>query len=171
MQTSPKVVQGTVAHGRAILCVKPLAEGEAVFDLTGRVVTEPSIYTLQIDAGVHLVPGDAAWAMMNHSCAPNCVIDIGRRRVLALRAIAPGEELTFNYLTTEWDMASPFPCRCGAAHCPGMIRGYRFLGAAQREAIGSHVARYLLRLAVSDSGTDAVSGKGGERRADSATQV
>ncbi len=171
MQTSPKIVQGTVAHGRAILCVKPLASGEMVFDLTGRIVPEPSMYTLQIDAGVHLAPGDAAWAMMNHSCAPNCAIDIGRRRVLALRAIVPGEELTFNYLTTEWDMASPFPCTCGAAHCPGMIRGYRFLGAAQRDAIDANAAPFLLRLAGSEAGNDAMSGKDSGRTVDSTTPV
>lgn len=152
MRSSPKVRQGVVAHGRAILCVQTLEAGETVFELAGRVVARPAMHTLQIDEAAHLAPDDAAWAMLNHSCAPNCVIDFEHRRVAACRVIQPGEELTFNYLSTEWEMASPFPCACGAAHCPGMIRGFRFLDAARREALGAVAAPYLLRLAAREAG-------------------
>ena len=150
MTISPKLRLGAVAHGRAVVCIQAVAEGEAVFDLTGRIVSAPTMHTLQIAEGVHLEPDAASWAMINHSCLPNCVIDIGLRRVVACRAIAPDEELTFNYLTTEWEMAAPFSCGCGAAHCPGIIRGYRFLNAAQRVAIRATTAPYLLRLALRD---------------------
>lgn len=152
MTISPKLRLGAVAHGRAVVCTQAVSEGEAVFDLTGRIVSAPAMHTLQIAEGVHLEPDAASWAMINHSCLPNCVIDIERRRVVACRAIAPDEELTFNYLTTEWHMASPFACSCGAAHCPGMIRGFRFLNATQRAAIRATTAPYLLRLARQDSG-------------------
>ena len=51
----------------------------------------------------------------NHSCAPNAVLRIrqGRVEFYAMRDIAPGEEISFNYLTSEWDMAAPFTCGCG----------------------------------------------------------
>ena len=151
MTMSPKLRLGKVAYGRAILCTQPIAEGESIFDLVGRLVRVPAMHTLQIDEHSHLDPDDASWAMINHSCSPNCVIDLATRRVIASRAISPGEELTFNYLTTEWDMATPFPCTCGSAHCPGWIRGFRFLDAAQRAAIASGAAPYLMRLASRDA--------------------
>lgn len=148
MTISPKLRLGAVTHGRAILCLQSVASGETVFDLSGRIVPSPAMHTLQIAEGVHLKPDAASWAMINHSCSPNCVIDIEGRRGVACKAIAPGEELTFNYLTTEWDMASPFPCGCGAAHCPGEIRGYRYLNPVQRAAIRPSTASYLLQLAL-----------------------
>jgi len=152
MKVSKEFTESAVLHGCGIICTRALAEGEAVFELTGRLVSVPSMHTLQIAENVHLEPGDSAWAMINHSCAPNCIIDINRKRVVTCRDIRPGEELTFNYLTTEWEMASPFPCRCGAAHCFGMIRGYRFLDASQRQALRATVAPHFLLKPASCTG-------------------
>jgi SET domain-containing protein len=66
---------------------------------------------------------------VNHSCDPNCEIVIARKRVYihALRAIAPGEELHYDYwyVTDEGytmtDLRRIYPCRCGAATCRGTI--------------------------------------------------
>lgn len=57
----------------------------------------------------------------NHSCAPNTVLRIQRGRVefYAMRAIAPGEELTANYGTTHHE--GKLECRCGAPNCVGRI--------------------------------------------------
>jgi SET domain-containing protein len=57
----------------------------------------------------------------NHSCRPNARLDIRRGRVefYALRAIAPGEELTVNYGPTHHE--GTLACRCGAAGCAGWL--------------------------------------------------
>lgn len=34
-----------------------------------------------------------------------------------------GDELTFFYPSTEWDMAQPFDCLCGHKECRGTISG------------------------------------------------
>ncbi len=47
--------------------------------------------------------------------------------------IQPGDELTFFYPYTEWAMAQPFDCFCGAATCRGRIAGARDMTAAQLE--------------------------------------
>jgi len=52
---------------------------------------------------------------INHSCKPNCEIDIKRGRiyVFALRKIKTGEELTYDYDTEYFDeFIKPFGCRC-----------------------------------------------------------
>ncbi len=60
--------------------------------------------------------------LINHSCAPNCRADNirGRIWIVARRAIAVGEELTFDYgfPYAEWRL---HPCRCGSPRCVGFI--------------------------------------------------
>ena len=57
----------------------------------------------------------------NHSCDPNVGVK-GQILVQARRAIVAGEELTFDYETTDVSM-TPFECRCGAKQCRGRIDG------------------------------------------------
>ena len=59
---------------------------------------------------------------INHSCAPNCRSERRRGRIwiVALRDIAEGEEISFDYGFRFRHWASN-PCRCGAPQCPGYI--------------------------------------------------
>ena len=57
----------------------------------------------------------------NHGCEPNVGVR-GQILVAARRDIAVGEELLFDYETTDLAPAQ-FLCRCGAAQCRGMIDG------------------------------------------------
>jgi hypothetical protein len=57
----------------------------------------------------------------NHSCDPNIGIK-GQLVVLARRGVRAGDELTFDYETTDAAPA-PFRCRCGAVACRGQIDG------------------------------------------------
>ena len=57
----------------------------------------------------------------NHSCAPNARLCIrqGRVEFYALRAIAPGEEITVDYGETHHE--GRLSCRCGAPGCKGRL--------------------------------------------------
>lgn len=57
----------------------------------------------------------------NHSCRPNArlVIRHGRVEFYALRAIAPGEEITVDYGQTHHE--GRLACRCGAPGCRGAL--------------------------------------------------
>ena len=50
----------------------------------------------------------------NHSCDPSLVFDTARMeaRVVDERALRVGDELTFFYPSTEWEMDRPFECQC-----------------------------------------------------------
>ncbi|KAK5467493.1 hypothetical protein LTS15_000466 [Exophiala xenobiotica] len=39
------------------------------------------------------------------------------------RGVKAGDELTFFYPSTEWEMEQPFQCGCGTASCKGLISG------------------------------------------------
>ena len=71
------------------------------------------------------IDGRVPWNLarrINHSCAPNCEThDVrGRIWIVALRDIAPDEELNFNY-GFGYGEARDHPCRCGAETCAGYI--------------------------------------------------
>jgi hypothetical protein len=87
----------------------------------------PNYLTVQvaIDKHILLAPEDLQYA--NHSCAPNIFFDTTTMQVIALQTINPGDEMTFFYPSTEWDMAQPFQCYCGQTGCLGLIEGAAFL--------------------------------------------
>lgn len=58
---------------------------------------------------------------INHSCNPTAYIDIEQKRVVALKSINPGDEITFNYLVSERQIVAPFDCNCGAENCIGRV--------------------------------------------------
>ncbi|HWP02454.1 MAG TPA: SET domain-containing protein-lysine N-methyltransferase, partial [Gemmatimonadaceae bacterium] len=77
-----------------------------------------------IDAGV----GGNEARFINHSCDPNCeaVIEKGRVFIEAIRDIARGEELTYDYHLTRDDADGPeierlYPCNCGSQKCRGTM--------------------------------------------------
>jgi len=117
-----------------LFAARPIAAGEAVADYAGeRILKAESIrrreacrnpYIFEWDS-THDLDGDvpdnpARWA--NHGCAPNCeaVLEQNHLRLRALRAIAAGEELTFDYGYRLADGPGQ-PCRCGAPSCVGFI--------------------------------------------------
>ncbi|KAH7119728.1 hypothetical protein B0J11DRAFT_68784 [Dendryphion nanum] len=64
---------------------------------------------------------------INHSCKPTLVFDMSRWEVRVNpdleRGLKVGDELTFFYPSTEWNMSQPFECLCKQAECNGKISG------------------------------------------------
>jgi SET domain-containing protein len=138
-------------HGNGVFAVAPLKKGEAVIQYKGRLITHKQadreydggtdtghtfLFTLNdhyiIDANVD--GNDARW--INHSCSPNCEAaveedDDGDPRhdkvwIQTLRAIKPGEELTYNYGIVLDEPHTPkmkkiWACRCGSPKCTGTL--------------------------------------------------
>lgn len=69
-----------------------------------------------------VIDGFGTAMFINHSCDPNCETrDIdGRIFVVAIRDIAAGEELTYEYNLHDSD-DSDADCNCGAAACRGTM--------------------------------------------------
>jgi hypothetical protein len=55
---------------------------------------------------------------VNHSCAAAC-LSPGFDFEIAVRDLAPGDEITDDYGTLN--LEEPFPCLCGAPHCRGQV--------------------------------------------------
>jgi len=82
----------------------------------------------------------------NHSCEPTTRLDLSRAIFIALKDLNVGEEVTWNYLTTEYDLLKNeegFYCICGAKNCIGYIRGFKYLNDSQKQELGPHLSPFL----------------------------
>ncbi len=154
---STRRVSVAVAAGIArVVSRAPIAAGDLIVHIEGILQDRPSRYSVQVEHGMHVdVPpesrgvaaGDPGyhWQFLNHSCAPNARV-VGRT-VIALRPITLGEEITFNYNTTEYEVACPFSCWCGTADCAGEIGGFSRLDPAAQERLRPLLAAHLRNAA------------------------
>ncbi|MGH3550650.1 MAG: SET domain-containing protein-lysine N-methyltransferase [Pseudonocardiaceae bacterium] len=131
--------------GRGVIALRGFRLAELV--VVGRAVAvlpERTTHSFQKDWDTH-VELDAPARFMNHSCQPNTgVVDNSQNGYdfVALRGIQPGDELTWDYETTEYVSIAVPRCLCAAAGCRMSIRGYRF--RCQDESWRpTHLARYF----------------------------
>lgn len=117
--------------------------------------------TVQMGKGKHLnLNSDLLY--INHSCDPSLMFDTTTLNVIVgPKGLKEGDELTFFYPSTEWDMAQPFDCFCGAATCRGRISGARDMTAAQLEGLwlNGHIRELLEeRDAAATNGANGING-------------
>lgn len=109
--------------GLGLFAGEPIKKGTCVIEYTGREISEEEAYTSRskylfevsrtktIDGAVR----SNTARYINHSCAPNCEIEIkkGRVLVMAKKNIKEGEELNYDYDTEYFnDYIKPKGCLC-----------------------------------------------------------
>ena len=130
-------------HGYGIFARRLIPKGERLIEYKGALIdatqadgrypetgTPPHTFLfdadddLYIDAGVN--GNSARW--INHSCNPNCeAVQEGRRIFIqAIRAIRPGEEISYDYRITLDEphnerAKKKWVCHCGAKACRGTM--------------------------------------------------
>lgn len=164
---SPCVV-GETTHGAALFATRDIAAGTTVLLIEGRLQPHPTRFSIQLDDGVHIEADGALpdaemrlrhpWRFLNHSCDPNARVEA--RSLVALRPIACGEQITFDYTTTEAEMAEPFDCLCGSPRCVGRVRGFLHLPQREQFARRTHLAPHILRIleSIEKSGLERTTG-------------
>ena len=139
------VAAQSAIHGRGVYARETIPDGTPVIEYTGERITKAearrreqqrlereraggdgSVYIFTLNAR-HDVDGRThrnIARLINHSCAPNCRVEIirGRIWIIARRDIPAGAELTFDYGfgLADWPR---HPCRCASRRCPGFIVG------------------------------------------------
>ncbi len=130
---------------KGLFAIDDVASGEVLLTYDGPVLDHPTRHSIQVDDHRHIEGTEDSNAFVNHSCKPSAYVDWG---ALCLRAIAPlavGDEITCNYLTTDFELSEPFTCRCGAAACRREIRGFKFLPREEQEALAPWLPPFLRR--------------------------
>ena len=111
---------------RSLFTKQAYIKGEIICEIpTEKIVNKANRYTVQIDTDKHTDVGKLA--ALNHSCDPNVILDTEHLLMYACKNIEKGEELSFFYPSTEWEMDAPFICLCGASNCIHVVAGARFL--------------------------------------------
>lgn len=131
-------------HGKGVYAARPIREGDTVLEYKGEIITwrralarhphdphQPNhTFYFHLDDG-HVIDAkyhgnSAKW--INHSCKPNLEARQEGRRIFlrALRDIAPGEELLYDYsLVIEGRktarVKNDHACLCGASNCRGTM--------------------------------------------------
>lgn len=129
---------------RALYAASAIDAGACIAEFyAAAIMHTPSYLTVQKDDDEHIHLSPAHLQYVNHSCAPNAFFDTTYMSLIALKAIAAGEEITFFYPSSEWDMAQSFSCRCGSELCLGEIKGAAHLPADV--LIRYHLTDYINR--------------------------
>ncbi|MGE5135261.1 MAG: SET domain-containing protein [Gemmatimonadota bacterium] len=156
---SPKAAKGRQSgiEGRGLIAVAAIAPDEIVAIKGGHIVDTATLHTLpeqlqnseiQIADGFHLTATAAeeyepVMLFLNHSCEPN-VGFAGNIVLVAMRAIAPGEELTTDYALFD-DYDGAMTCRCGTRSCRGSITGRDWRRPDLQRRYGPYFSWYLQR--------------------------
>jgi hypothetical protein len=113
-QTGQQSLHATVAF-------KP---GDIISSFHAGTISEIITYlTVQVEENKHITLQPEFLQYINHSCAPTVFFDTTLMRVVCLSEINVGDEFTFFYPSTEWEMVQPFTCYCGSSNCLKTIQG------------------------------------------------
>ncbi len=141
--------------GQGMFALEPVAEGELLVVWGGELRTagqiaalqdEGNCHGLQVDEGVYLwsIQAGDAGDYVNHSCNPNAWIS-GQISLLARRDISAGEEITFDYATTDASDYDTFECACGDALCRARVTGQDWQRPELQERYRGHFSAYIQR--------------------------
>ena len=132
---------------RSLITKREYKKGDVICDIPAdKVVEKPNRFTVQIDRDKHTDVGKLA--ALNHSCDPNVILDTANLLVYARKDIEKGEELSFFYPATEWEMDAPFICLCGASNCIHVVAGARFLplSTLEQHFLNRHIRELMIEL-------------------------
>ncbi|HLC95982.1 MAG TPA: SET domain-containing protein [Candidatus Nanoarchaeia archaeon] len=145
MFVSKKVKVSSNGKGKALYVIDDIPQGECILEFSREYVNSPSRYTLRIDEDKHLINAnpEAEENFINHSCEPNACIDFEELSLKSMRPIKSGEEITYHYLTADWDNEDSFTCRCGSPNCLHNIKGFKHLSPKDRKKIFHLVSPFI----------------------------
>jgi hypothetical protein len=132
-------------NGRGLFVLRLVRQDEILIIYDGPILDHPTRYSIQIDENLHIDGTPESNAYLNHSCVPNTFVDWKGMFLRALRDIAAGEELTCNYLTTDWELHETFTCSFGAPTCHGEIKGFKYLSLQQQRELQQFVPEFMRR--------------------------
>src|SRR5690348_16475624 len=125
--TNTPILKGTRIVEYAVERITP-EEADRRYDGVSRT------YLYGLEDGKTVIDGEGLGAYLNHSCDPNCEVDEVKARVwlYAIRNIAAGEELVWDY--NLYDDDDPAPSHCGSPKCRGTMYTRERMTKIRRQA-------------------------------------
>lgn len=153
---SPKTrVRASPIHGQGLFATRSVHRGEVVAVKGGHILdrrallrspARAAVSYIQIDDGFHIgavTPREVRLnkLFINHSCEPNVGIR-GEITFVAMRDIAPGEELTYDWAMEE-NRRDRTRCACRAPSCRKMLTGRDWTIPALQRRYRGYFSAYL----------------------------
>ena len=99
---------------------------------------------------------------MNHSCDPNTWWE-GYGTLTARRDISCGEEVTFDYSTSEITLSYEMKCNCGSSVCRGIITNQDYLEPDFQHKYANHLPEHVVEaIKLSEQGESDACGEGAD---------
>ena len=126
------IIRSSAIHAAGCYTTTEIRKGARVAEYTGPRLTKteadqayeasPITYLFGLGRGEMVIDGHCMAMFINHSCDANCETSEERGRVWikAIRKIAPGEEITYDYCLYDGGDDEAI-CNCGAAKCRGTM--------------------------------------------------
>ncbi len=126
------IIRSSTIHAAGCYTTAPVRKGTHVVEYTGPIIDKdeadlryegkPITYLFGIGDGTRVIDGHGTAMFINHSCDANCETEEidGHVWIIALRDIAAGEELCYDYCLYDGGEEDA-PCNCGAAKCRGSM--------------------------------------------------
>jgi hypothetical protein len=128
------IIRSSAIHAAGCYTTAAIRKGQRVAEYTGPRLTKaqadaaymnsPITYLFGLGDGSVVIDGHGMAMFINHSCDPNCETseEAGRVWINAIRNIAPGEEITYDYCLYDGGPGDGDAlCNCGAAKCRGTM--------------------------------------------------
>ncbi len=141
-------VRATKKYGKGVFARLPIKKREVIAEIDGKVYTiddkfDQYAYTHAIQFARDKWRGSNGIAdQLNHSCEPNCGIR-ARFRIVAMRDILPGEELTWDYGMAE-DFQWRMRCKCNAPSCRRIIGDFKTIPKETRMRYKGYISTWLV---------------------------
>jgi SET domain-containing protein len=126
------IIRSSSIHAAGCYTTRPVKKGMRVVEYEGPRFTKDEAderykdrfitYLFSCGSDGQVIDGFGTAMFINHSCDPNCETEDvdGRIFVMAIRDIAAGEELTYEYNLFDSDDEQG-DCHCGSPRCHGTM--------------------------------------------------
>ncbi len=158
--TSDKVSKmSTPDKGVGLFANAPIKKGELLVVTTGKVITSAEavrsampLHCFQVELGLELAPTSLDLSGIfatNHSCDPNAGIR-NATTLVAMRDIAAGEEICFDYAMTDCTMSHTpsveMDCLCGSSSCRKLVTNVDWRLPSLQERYDGYFSTYLAEI-------------------------
>ena len=141
-------VKQTPNMGRGVFATQAIPRGTCLVVCGGWLAKSDALdddwHAMQVGPDLWLCSaGENLDDCINHSCAPNAGFVTGEPILFALRDIAVGEQIAWDYSTSIAETGWTLECLCGAPTCRKVIRSWWELPADERERLNGTALMYL----------------------------
>jgi hypothetical protein len=141
--------------GEGVYATSTISRGETVAGFGGYIVHVDGLSslndwqlsrTIQVADDLFLASHvlDDPADFINHSCDPNCGI-VGSHVLVAMRDIAVGEELSFDYAMCDSNPYDEFECFCESPLCRGKVTAEDWMSGDLQDRYDGFFSAYLAR--------------------------